>query len=85
MLVLESKILLKVKRGEEATEKFGGFEVPVGAGEYSVGTVVSIGPKVEGNIKEGDTVYYYLNAGKEITIEGEKYRVVSSAEILVVL
>lgn len=85
MLVLESKILLKVQRGEAAVEKIGGMVVPVGAGQYSVGQVISVGPKVEGGIKEGDTVYYYPNSGKELTIKDEVYRVISSAEVLVVL
>ena len=33
----------------------------------------------------GDTVYYYQNAGKELTSDGEKYRVITSSEVLVVL
>jgi co-chaperonin GroES (HSP10) len=85
MEVLESKLLIKPKRGDEAVEKIGKFEVPVGAGEYEVAEVISIGPKVEGGIKVGDTVYYYPNAGKELTISGQKYRVITSSEVLVVL
>jgi co-chaperonin GroES (HSP10) len=85
MKVLESKILIQPVKKDEAVEKYGGFEVPVGAGEYSVAKVISIGPKVEGNIKEGDTVYYYPNSGKEITVTDGKYRVITSSEVLVVL
>ena len=84
MKVLDSKILIKSKR-DGLVEKIGGFEVPVGAGEYAVAEVVAVGHKLEGVVKPGDTVYYYQNAGKELTIDGEKYRVITSSEVLVVL
>ena len=84
MNVLESKILIKPK-DDEAKEKIGSFEVPVGAGEYCVAEVVSIGPKVEGRIEPGNTIYYYPNAGKQLTIKGEKFRVITTSEVLVVL
>ena len=83
MKVLDSKILIKSKR-DGLVEKIGGFEVPVGAGEYAVAEVVAVGNNIE-NVKAGDTVYYYQNAGKELTIDGEKYRVITSSEVLVVL
>ena len=83
MKVLDSKILIKSKR-DGLVEKIGGFEVPVGAGEYAVAEVVAVGDKIE-NVKAGDTIYYYQNAGKELTIDGEKYRVITSSEVLVVL
>ena len=83
MKVLDSKILIKSKR-DGLVEKIGGFEVPVGAGEYAVAEVVAVGDKIE-NVNAGDTVYYYQNAGKELTIDGEKYRVITSSEVLVVL
>lgn len=86
MKVLDSKILIKPKSKNDdgLVEKFGNFEVPVGAGEYSVAEVISVGEKIEG-VKTGDTVYYYPNAGKELTIDGVKYRVITSSEVLVVL
>ena len=83
MKVLDSKILIKSKR-DGLVEKIGGFEVPVGAGEYAVAEVVAVGNNIE-NVKAGDTVYYYQNAGKELTIDGEKYRVITSSEVLVVI
>ena len=83
MKVLDSKILIKSKR-DGLVEKIGGFEIPVGAGEYAVAEVVAVGNNIE-NVKAGDTVYYYQNAGKELTIDGEKYRVITSSEVLVVL
>ncbi len=83
MRVLDSKLLIKPKT-EGVVEKIGNFEVPVGAGEYAVAEVVSVGDKIEG-VKPGDTVYYYPNAGKELTIKNEKYRVITNSEVLVVL
>ena len=41
MKVLDSKILIKSKR-DGLVEKIGGFEVPVGAGEYAVAEVVAV-------------------------------------------
>lgn len=85
MKVLGSKILIKPDK-DGVVEKYGGLTVPVGAGEYSVAKVVSIGEELKDcTINPGDTVYYYQNAGKEITVEGEKYRVITSSEVLVVL
>jgi len=85
MNVLESRILIKIERADKAVEKIGEFVVPVGAGEFDVAIVEAIGPKVEGNINVGDTVYYYPNAGKEFTKNGQKYRVISSSEVIVVI
>ena len=80
MKVLDSKILIKSKR-DGLVEKIGGFEVPVGAGEYAVAEVVAVGDKIDDTVRPGDTVYYYQNAGKELTIDGEKYRVITSSEV----
>lgn len=85
MNVLESRILIKIERADKAVEKIGEFVVPVGAGEFDVAIVEAIGPKVEGNINVGDTVYYYPNSGKEFTKNGQKYRVISSSEVIVVI
>lgn len=83
MKVLDSRVLLKIN-SKGLVEKINGFEVPVGSGEYEVADVVSVGPKAE-NIVPGDKVYIYPGSGKQFTKDGEKYRVVSSSEIIVVL
>jgi co-chaperonin GroES (HSP10) len=83
MKVIDSKILIKVKK-EGATEKFGGFEVPIGAGEFEVGEVISVGEKVTG-VSPGDTIYFYMGSGKEFTHESIKYRVITIPEVIVVL
>lgn len=84
MKVLDGRILVQVNK-EAYTQKIGEFQVAVGAGEYQVANVVAVGPRVEGDIKEGDTIYMYQNAGKEFTHEGQKYRVLTSNEVIVVL
>lgn len=87
MKVIGNKILLKVKRADELVEKIGGFQVPVGAGEFEVASVLSIGSelKEKGEISENDTVYIYKGAGKEFTHESQKYRVITPNEVIVVL
>lgn len=82
MKVIEFKILLKVKKG--LTQKIGGLEIPIEANEYEIGEVLSVGEKVSG-IKEGDTVYFYTGSGKNITHEGESYRIINSNEVIVVI
>lgn len=82
MKVIDSKILLKVKKG--ATQKMGNLEIPVDAKEYEIGEVLSVGEKVEG-VKEGDTIYFYSGAGKYFTSDGESFRVIVSSEVIVVL
>ena len=82
MKVIDSKILLKVRKGE--TQKMGGLEIPIDAKEYEIGEVLSVGEKVDG-IKEGDIIYFYSGAGKYFTHEGEQYRVIVNSEVIVVL
>jgi len=84
MKVLDSRILIQVNK-KACTQKIGDFEVAVGAGKFEVAQVLAVGPKLEGDIKEGDTVYIYTGSGKEFTHEGQIYRVIASNEVIVVL
>lgn len=86
MKAIDCKILVTKEDQQDAklTEKLGGFEVPAGAGEYETYRVVSVGPKVE-DLKEGDLLATYIKPGHELTVEGTTYRVISVADILVVL
>lgn len=84
MKVLDSKVLLQVQKSGTATEKINGFEVPIGAGEFEVAKVIAVGPSVK-DVAPEDTVYIYTGSGKEFTHDGQKYRVVTSSEIIVVL
>jgi co-chaperonin GroES (HSP10) len=87
MKVIGNKILIKVKKSSELVEKVGGLSVPVGAGEFEVATVLSVGNEIKekGEIKEGDTIYLYTSSGKEFTHESERYRVITPNEVIVVL
>ena len=87
MKVIGNKILLRVKKADELIEKVGGFQVPVGAGEFEVGVVLNVGSelKEKGEISENDTIYLYKGAGKEFTHENQKYRVITPNEVIVVL
>lgn len=87
MKVIGNKILIKLKKSDELVEKVGTFTVPVGAGEYEVATVLGIGEELrsKNEIKEGDTIYIYIGSGKEFTREGEKYRVITPNEVIVIV
>ena len=87
MKAIGNKILLKIKRADELVEKVGGFQVPVGAGEFEVGTILSLGKEIQekGELKENDTVYIYKGSGKDFTHENQKYRVITPNEIIVAL
>lgn len=86
MKAIDSKILVKEEKQQDLalTERLGGFQIPVGAGEFGVYKVLSVGEKVT-SLKEGDVVYTYQNPGKEFKHEGKTYRVISIPDIIVVL
>lgn len=83
MKAVESRVLVEVLKGGP-TEKIGSFELPTDPNGIEKGKVISVGSKVV-DVKEGDEVYMYQNAGKEFIQEGKKYRVVTLSEIIVVL
>ena len=56
--------------------------LPEGLSEME--TVLSLYRYLTDNVRY-DYNDYYQNAGKELTIDGEKYRVITSSEVLVVL
>ncbi len=75
---------MQVQKSGSATEKVGSLSVPVGAGEFEVAKVISVGPKVEG-VSVDDTVYIYIGAGKEFSHEGTKYRTITTSEVIAVV
>lgn len=83
MRAIENKVLVQVQK-TGPTEKIGSFVLPDDPNGLETALVISVGDKVD-SIKEGETVYIYSNAGKEFTKDGQKYRVVSLNEIVVVL
>ena len=82
MKVLESRLLVQVDKSA-CTQKIGEFEVAIT--DHEVAKVIAVGPKVEGDIHEGDTVYIYTGSGKEISVDNVKYRVITSNEVIVIL
>ena len=81
MKAIDSKILVQAE-GTTEKQKIGSFEMPVT--EYEVVKVLSVGEKLE-NIVVGDTALIYPGAGKEFTRDGQKYRVITVNEIIVIL
>ena len=87
MKVLKDRVLISVTKESEMKKTESGLMLPENVlenGDLEEGVVINVGPGVEG-VEEGDRVYIYRGAGKEFKIEGEIYRTVSSAEIVVVL
>jgi len=91
MKAVGTKILVikEEKQDTRLSEKLGGFEVPVGAGEYETYRIVSVGQgvfdhEINEEFDEGDIVATYPKPGHELTYEGNTYRVISMADILVV-
>lgn len=83
MRAIENRVLVQVKK-TGPTEKIGAFVLPDDPNGLETAEVISVGDKVD-SVKEGETVYLYSNAGKEFTKDGQKYKVVSLSEIVVVL
>jgi chaperonin GroES len=87
IIPIGDRLLVSVKKAEEQTE--AGLEIVHEIEQdKSEGTVLSIGSGdiiVKLGIKEGDTVVFSKYSGDEIVVEGKKYRVLTSEEILVVI
>lgn len=85
MKVLDSKVLIQIIK--ESTKTDTGFILPENTNDYERAKVVAVGSEIaaKGILKEGDEVYIYLKCGKEIKVDGEWYRVITSNEIIVVL
>lgn len=86
MKAIDSKILVveEKRQDERLKERLGGFEIPMGAGEFEVYKVLSVGEKVE-SVKEGEVVITYPNPGHKFRFEDANYKVISVSDILVVL
>ena len=71
-----------VERLEEATTTASGIIIPDNAKEKpSQGKVVAISSEVE-NVATGDTVVFDKYAGSELTLEGSKYLVIDTDDLL---
>lgn len=87
MKVIDSKILLQVTKKCDGTcmQKIGDFSAPVDPKmAYWEAKVISVGEKVS-EVKVGDTILIYPEAGKEFIYEDNKYRVITSSEIIAVI
>lgn len=86
MKVLKSNVLCKEveKSKESPIAKIGNFVIPDSEREYIECEVISVGEEVTG-LTAGDKVYIYPKSGKEVSVNGEKYRVVNISEIILVL
>ncbi len=73
-----------VEREEQSNTTASGIIIPDTAKEKPLqGKVVAVGPDaIEAGINEGDTVVFADFSGMEITIEGTKYLILLSKEIL---
>lgn len=81
MKAVDTRILVQ-KKGTQEKEKFGTFEVNVT--EYETVEIISVGEKIE-SVKAGDTALIYPGAGHEFMKDGQKYKVISLNEIIVIL
>lgn len=84
MKVIKSNVLCKEIKSESPVTKINGFLVPENQKDYTEAEVVNFGEEVEG-LSVGDRVYIYPNAGKEVEVNGETYRVINISEVIVVL
>lgn len=84
MKVIKSNVLCKEIKSDSPVTKVGGFVIPEDQKEYMKAEVICVGEEVSG-LSAGDNIYVYPKAGKEIEINGEKYRVINISEVIVVL
>lgn len=84
MKVLDGRVLLKILESKGPEVKIGDMVIKDSTLEYERAEVLEVGSKVEDLFPE-EEVLIYPKAGKSFKFEGEEYRIVSSAEIIVVL
>lgn len=87
MKVLKDRVLVSVQETETMKKTASGLTIPVDYldnGNLEKATVINVGRGVE-DLEEGDEVFLYKGAGKEFKIDGEKFRTVTIADIVVVL
>ncbi len=85
MKSIGSKIIVKLRTGDDVlTEKVGDFTVKVGAGQYEVVSVVSVGSEIK-DLSEGDEIYILPHSGYEWSKDGVTYRTISIADIIAVV
>ena len=88
---LGSRVLIKMKEGEETT-KSGIILSGTAQEKPQIAEVIEIGPgeKVDGNIepivvKKGDNVIVSKYSGTEVKYEGEEYLIVKQDDILAII
>lgn len=84
MKVLDTRVLLKIRETEAPVTKIGEMVIREEKPGWETAEVLSVGEKVEG-LNIGDSVLIYPGAGKEIKVSGTSFRVISSAEVIVVM
>ena len=76
MKVIDSRVLIQPEKNTGCVQKIGGLDIRVGdEKDYEMGTVLSVGEKVD-VLKEGDRVYFYSGAGKKVFQDNKEYRVI---------
>ena len=84
MKVIKSNALCKEIKSNPPVTKVNGFVIPEDQKEYLEVEIINFGDEVT-VLSIGDKAYIYPGAGKEVEINGEKYRVINISEIIVVL
>lgn len=78
-------ILVQTQKEDVLTQKVGGFIVAADSRDYEKVKVLSVGDKIESDIKEGDTLLVFPNSGKTFTHDMNEYRVINISDVIVVL
>lgn len=84
MKVLKSNVLCKEIKSDSPTTKVGNFVIPDSEKGYIEAQVVTVGEEVK-ELHKDDIIYVYPNAGKEVKVNGEDYRVINVSEIILVI
>jgi len=82
MKAVGSRILVKETSTTTEKLKVGSFEVPVT--DYEKVEILSVGEEIK-SLQEGDIALIYPGTGKEFMYDGQKYRVISINEVIVVI
>lgn len=82
--VIKNRVLVKIEEQIETTES-GLVAIKLDDADQTLGEIVGVGELVGENICIGKKIMFNRYSGTQLTIENEKYRVMESDDILLII
>lgn len=82
--VIQKRILVKIEEQVEQTES-GLVAIKLDDTDQTLGEIVGVGDCVDDKVCVGKRIMFNRYSGTQLTIEGEKYRVMEESDILLII